>query len=267
MLQSFIFAAIFVIFIVLVMVRRSPKYKGKKGEMKVHDVIAKLPNDYVKYDDVVLKTSWGTTQIDHVVVSRYGVFVIETKNYRGDIYGSDEKEEWKQVIVTPVRYQRKFWKEYTYVTKNKMYNPVKQCQTHINALKKTVGWNDMPAVLLVVFTGDANLSKVWTKHHVIYIENLEQVITGYTEVVMNDSDVLRVCDAIEHNNVRDTVDERTHVRNIQQVVSQKNLKIANGICPKCGGKLVQRNGRYGTFYGCSNYPQCRFTCEDRCFCP
>ncbi|MBR6489156.1 MAG: topoisomerase DNA-binding C4 zinc finger domain-containing protein, partial [Muribaculaceae bacterium] len=36
-------------------------------------------------------------------------------------------------------------------------------------------------------------------------------------------------------------------------------KLALGICPKCGGKLVQRNGRYGSFYGCSNYPRCKFT--------
>ena len=39
-------------------------------------------------------------------------------------------------------------------------------------------------------------------------------------------------------------------------------KIYEGICPQCGGKLVERNGRYGTFYGCSNYPNCKFTRED-----
>ena len=33
----------------------------------------------------------------------------------------------------------------------------------------------------------------------------------------------------------------------------------NDTCPECGGHLVQRNGRYGSFYGCSNYPKCRYT--------
>ncbi|NLH92558.1 MAG: hypothetical protein GX481_08950 [Atopobium sp.] len=31
------------------------------------------------------------------------------------------------------------------------------------------------------------------------------------------------------------------------------------ICPKCGGKLILRNGKFGTFYGCENYPKCKFT--------
>lgn len=30
-------------------------------------------------------------------------------------------------------------------------------------------------------------------------------------------------------------------------------------CPKCGAKLIKRNGKYGTFLGCSNYPKCNFT--------
>ena len=262
MAQSVIFIVLIVGAIVSLVLLRSPKFKGKMGEKRVHDVLAKLPEDYHAYDDVVLKTSWGTTQIDHVVVSRYGVFVIETKNYRGDIYGSDDKEDWKQIIVTPVRYEKKMWKEYTYVTKNKMYNPVKQCQTHINALKGTVGWWQMPAVLMVVFTGDANLSNVWTKYHVIHLEGLKRVILNYTDVQMSDSDVQRVCEAIEKNDIRDTVDKKDHVRNVRQVVNHKNVKIANGICPKCGGKLVLRNGKYGNFYGCSNYPNCRFTCDE-----
>lgn len=30
-------------------------------------------------------------------------------------------------------------------------------------------------------------------------------------------------------------------------------------CPKCGGDLVKRNGKYGSFLGCANYPKCNFT--------
>lgn len=261
MAQSVIFIVLIVGAIVSLVLLRSPKFKGKMGEKRVHDVLAKLPEDYHAYDDVVLKTSWGTTQIDHVVVSRYGVFVIETKNYRGDIYGSDDKEDWKQIIVTPVVYGKKFWKEYTYVTKNKMYNPVKQCFTHITAIEKLMNWPQMPAIPVVVFAGNANLSNVWTKYHVIHLESLKNVIMDYTEALMTDGDVLWVCDALEHNNVRDSVDDKTHVRNVQQAIYQKNQKINNGICPRCGGSLVLRNGKYGTFYGCSNYPKCRFTCE------
>ena len=142
-----------------------------------------------------------------------------------------------------------------------MYNPIKQCFTHITAIEKLMNWPQLPAIPVVVFAGNANLSNVWTKYHVIHLESLKNVIMDYTEALMTDGDVLRVCDALEHNNVRDSVDDKTHVRNVQQAIYQKNQKISNGICPRCGGSLVLRNGKYGTFYGCSKYPKCRFTCE------
>ena len=45
-----------------------------------------------------------------------------------------------------------------------------------------------------------------------------------------------------------------HVKNIEK--QQKDL--ANGICPRCGSKLVLRNSKYGEFLGCSSYPKCKF---------
>ena len=57
--------------------------------MRIHDILMQLPDEYHVMDDVMLKTTNGTTQIDHIVVSKYGIFAIETKNYRGEIYGND----------------------------------------------------------------------------------------------------------------------------------------------------------------------------------
>ena len=113
----------------------SPRQKGKRGEKRVHDLLLALPEGYYVFDDVVLNTNRGTTQIDHIVVSKYGIFTIETKNYRGDIYGDDNRQEWTQIIVTEVRYRRKWYKTYTYVTKNHFYNPVKQSLGHIYIIK------------------------------------------------------------------------------------------------------------------------------------
>ena len=104
----------------------TPEYKGKMGEERVHNILMQLPDEYYLMDDIILETGKGTTQIDHVVVSKYGVFAIETKNYRGEIYGDDNRKEWTQMIVTEVTYPKKWWKTYTYVTKSHFYNPVKQ---------------------------------------------------------------------------------------------------------------------------------------------
>ena len=59
-------------------------------------------------------------QIDHVVVSIYGIFVIETKNYSGWIFGDENSQYWAQVI---------------YKTKNRFYNPILQNRGHIKALQ------------------------------------------------------------------------------------------------------------------------------------
>ena len=48
----------------------SPKQKGKRGEMRIHDILMQLPDEYHVMDDVMLKTTNGTTQIDHIVVSK-----------------------------------------------------------------------------------------------------------------------------------------------------------------------------------------------------
>lgn len=53
---------------------------------------------YVRFHDVMLPTPDGTTQIDHVFVSRFGVFVVETKNMAGWIFGSERGRRWTQVL-------------------------------------------------------------------------------------------------------------------------------------------------------------------------
>ena len=98
--------------------RNSPEQIGKRGELYVDKILQQLPEEYIVINDIILPTERGTTQIDHVVVSRYGEFAIESKNYRGEIYGDDNRKKWTQIIVTNVTYQRKWYKTYTYVTKN-----------------------------------------------------------------------------------------------------------------------------------------------------
>ena len=151
----------------------SPKQKGKRGEMRIHDILMQLPDEYHVMDDVMLKTTNGTTQIDHIVVSKYGIFAIETKNYRGEIYGNDNSQEWKQIIVTKVTYPKKPWKTYTYVTKNQFYNPVKQAVGHMYRIKDNLKeWPYLKVIPIVVFTGNADISKVSSQNHVIYDNSL-----------------------------------------------------------------------------------------------
>lgn len=247
-------------FVVFIALRNTPESKGKAGEKHVHKILTQLPEEYTVLDDVILQTSSGTTQIDHIVISKYGVFAIETKNYRGEIYGDDDRQEWTQIITTDVGYMKKWYKTYTYVTKNHFYNPVKQSVSHANAIKRALSaWPNLKIVPIVVFAGQAVLKNVTTQHHVIYDEQLLATIRSYSYPCLSDADLSSVVACLTQQNVRDQVDGRTHISNVYAAKRKTDTKIASGICPQCGGTLVLRQGRYGNFYGCSNYPRCRFT--------
>jgi len=65
--------------------------------------LKRLPGkDFKVFNDVLLSTRYGSTQIDHIVISIYGIFVIETKNYRGWIHGNEKSEYWTQSAHTGV---------------------------------------------------------------------------------------------------------------------------------------------------------------------
>ena len=68
---------------------------GRAGKHWASEELRKLPqSEYRLLDDLVLKDSTGLHQIDHVVVSVYGIYVVETKNYTGTIYGDSKYSEW-----------------------------------------------------------------------------------------------------------------------------------------------------------------------------
>ncbi len=238
----------------------SPRVKGKEGETKIHNLLLNLPDEYFVFKDLVFKTERGTTQIDHLIVSRYGIFAIETKNYRGEIIGNDESKYWMQIIVTDVTFRKKWYKTYTYVTKNKFYNPMRQCLAHTYVIKDIVkDWPHLIVVPIVVFTGKAIINKVNSRNKVIYDHNLLHTIKSYTTTYLTDSEVKDIVNRIIAYDYREVVSDREHVHNIKNKQKDTYNKLASGICPRCGGQLVLRNGKYGSFYGCSNYPNCKYT--------
>lgn len=241
--------------------RQKPKVIGDQGEREIKGILEGLPSEYKAFNNVVMTNKKSSTQIDHIVVSKYGVFVIETKNYLGDIYGNDDREKWTQMIVNDVTYASNM-KTYTYVTKNHMYNPVKQCRGHMFAVKRILErWPYLPVVPIVVFTNRANISNITTRGIVINKRELAGKILSYKTQYLTDDDVRDVCKLIDLYNVNDYIDEKTHVENIESARNARFQIVRAGKCPECGGLLVKREGKFGSFWGCSNYPKCKYTTE------
>ncbi|AEB13625.1 NERD domain-containing protein [Treponema succinifaciens] len=242
---------IVIIFIVLILVIvfkiNSSKIKGSVGEFKVNTRLNFLGNEYISLNDILIKSSNGnTSQIDELVLSEYGIFIIETKNYKGWIFGNEKSENWTQVI----------FKE-----KHTFRNPIKQNWSHVYALKNVL--SEFPNIHyfpIVVFTGDATLKGIESTVPVIYSNRLNSTIKNLSsEKCLSQTEVEKIKSILESVEITEKMARKEHVKNIKQNIVEKQLKMENLICPRCNGELKLRNGRNGKFYGCSNYPRCRFT--------
>jgi len=216
-----------------------PQIKGYIGELIIAIVLKRLDKKrYRVINNVMVEGENGTSQIDHVIVSDYGVFVIETKSYIGWIFGDDTSRYWTQVI---------------YKHKEKFYNPVRQNHGHVKALKVVLAeYPDLLYIPIVVFSINAEL-KTKTTSHVIYSARLLHTIRGYDQQVISESDKDCIFQRISSLNIKDRTARTKHVTDIKAFTEPKD------VCPRCGRELVVRQGKRGQFKGCSGFPKCRFT--------
>lgn len=223
-----------------------PKLKGIIGEKRVIKQLEKLSSEnYVVLNDIMLPSEKGTSQIDHVVLSPYGIFVIETKNYSGWIHGSENSEYWTQSI---------------YKTKMKFRNPIRQNWGHIYALKQVLSeYSEIPFIPIVVFAGTAKLKNLSVRTDVIYEDKLYEKILEHRGVpVISSSDMERLTAQLRQTSIIDKEARKSHNNQIKVAVKERRARENAKICPKCGGTILLRSGKYGEFYGCSNYPKCRY---------
>lgn len=238
-----IFITILIVSAAVCLVCHRASIKGKLGETIVAHKLSKLPDDYHVFNDVYLQNDSRSCQIDHVVISPYGIFVIETKNYKGDIFGSDKAEEWTQNI---------WGNRYSF------RNPIKQNRGHIHALMKLFNLQESYFVSIVAFTTRSDLY-VDSDSAVLYTSDIVDEILSYQKRIMSTEQVEQLAAKLTYSSfeTRDTV--ASHINYAKEQKYSYESKIYNRICPRCGGQLVERDGRYGPFLGCSNYPRCNFT--------
>lgn len=152
-----------------VLLRDGLKFRvGAVGERRVAQVLARFPDDWVIFNDMVV----GRAQIDHIVVSPIGVYTIETKNYKGTIYGNAKKQNWSQVINHH---------------KTTFYNPVKQGIGHSVALSTFLaehGFRNVWVNTIVVFAEPHVKLKVSSPNvPVLYLSELHNVLNKQKQVM------------------------------------------------------------------------------------
>lgn len=244
--QSLLSLWYFIPLVIFAAILKSPWFKGVFGEFVVN-VFAKWKLDkdvYHLIKNVTLPTEEGTTQIDHIIVSVYGVFVVETKNLRGWIFGHPNQKSWTQKI-----YKRSY----------KIQNPLHQNHKHTATLRSLLGLDDEQVFSVIAFVGDSEF-KTWMPSNVTHGLGYIRYIQSKTEQVLSPKQVLEITQTIENGRLARTFkNHRDHVKHVQSIVAENQSKQR---CPKCGSEMVLRETKKGEnkgkqFWGCSTFPKCR----------
>jgi restriction system protein len=223
-----------------------PVVKGWVGETKskLTQHIFLNSKIYHAFNNLIIQEESISTQIDHIVVSRYGIFVVETKNMDGWIFGNEKDERWTQTFLN---------------NKRTFQNPLRQNYRHTRTLARYLGINHDTIKSVVVFWGDCTF-KTRMPENVIRgdILGYTKYIKSHKDIHFTDDEVYAICDKLQ--NRKDNMDIFSGLRHIK---STKKRFESNNKCPRCGGDLVERVAKKGerkgqTFLGCSNYPRCNY---------
>ena len=217
--------------------------KGWTGELKtkfINHIF--LDKEYRAFNNILIQTDTGSTQIDHIIVSEYGLFTIETKDKTGWIFGDPHQEQWTQVI---------------YGKKYQFQNPLRQNYRHTKSLAEFLKIDHSKIHSLVIFWGDCEFKSHMPENVFkggVLNGNFKNYINSRKTMLFPSDEVDRIC--LELTRAKDSAGLLGGWRHTKEL---KNKYNSTTICPKCGGSLVNRLSRAGThFLGCSNFPRCRY---------
>ncbi|AVB18347.1 MULTISPECIES: nuclease-related domain-containing protein [Pseudomonas syringae group] len=188
--------------LLLLALLKSPWAKGHIGELWVR-LFAHWKLDktvYRRLHNVTLNTADGTTQIDHVFISPFGIFVLETKNMRGWIFGSEKQPQWTQKI-----YRQTF----------RFQNPLRQNYKHLKALEATlaVDMNNLHSV--ISFVGESTF-KTPMPSNVTQGAGFIRYIRSFQQRVFSEAQVDALVSALQAGRrPPNHATHREHVRNLK----------------------------------------------------
>lgn len=270
--------------------------KGAYGEYLIYRHLKKLEgpkkwlfNTYLPRDD------GKTTEVDVILLRQSGIYVFESKNYSGWIFGTENRKVWTQCLKPS---------ENARTRKFHFLNPIMQNKLHIQWLKKQFPENEDLPIRSIILFGDRcrlkNIVLTTNEHRVVTRGNLFRMMLSTekdTSILSEDQieqiyrklyPMTQVDDSVKIRHIQDIQDELSAAAK-QPFETSDGARHENeetpgsheatddvpggtaattekqaGICPVCGGNLVLRTTKHGErageqFYGCSNFPKCKYT--------
>lgn len=198
------------------------------------DVVARFLCKFgTVFNNYIIVNDWNQScEIDHILVNSCGIFIIETKNWYGTLYGNKDDKNWELYRNGKTDYRR---------------NPVRQNEYHVWAFNKFFKQNITVFACVVFLRTDienVQADNVFTLGS--FKEFLESKQSKYSE-----NQVKNYCLLLKEK--RSTITHEQHLANIRK--TQQALD--DGICPLCGNKLRIRISDK-TYLECSDYPKCKY---------
>ena len=229
-----ILISIIICFLIISIVRKSNQIKKEKeliksvtslnrGTSSERELILGLlkngiPKETIFHDLMIKKNNNKFSQIDMVIPTKEGIIVFEVKEYSGWIFGSGNNTNWTQILAYGER-------------KYKFYNPIKQNNTHITELKKTLKqFQKIPFFSIIVFFGDCELKeinyipngtfivkaqRIFEVLNLIKTENEPTSYTNKREVVDTLKKLVSLGENVEY--------QKKHIENIKNMVGKERI--------------------------------------------
>ena len=256
---------------------------GKYGEYLTYKCLRSYEKEGAKFlfNCYLPRDNGETTEIDVLMIYKSGLYVFESKNYSGWIFGNEKGKTWTQTLPQGRRSHKEHF-----------LNPVMQNNLHIKWLKNLLQDETIPMHSVIVFSERCTLKKVDITSPNVAVINRDQV---YETVLTIDSKTTselapgKVIELYEKLYPCSQVSEdvrQAHIDSINARIQQEDKdKEGNEViedrsdsevnvetpieteeqisCPKCGAPLVMRVAKKGenagrNFYGCSSFPKCRY---------
>ena len=200
----------------------------------------------------------GTSEIDVLLISTKGLFVFESKNFAGYIFGNDNQRNWTVTLFAGRNRHGSVKTE-----KHQFYNPIWQNKTHIKTLRNILK-TPVPINSVVVFSDRGEIKDLTYDPKEVtvlkasevrgYIANIRDT---YPDVITQEG-VNRIYERLlPYQNA----DEATREEHLAKIEERKTNPL---VCPWCGKPLAVRTAQKGAnagkqFYGCTAYPNCKYT--------
>ena len=222
------------------------KNAGSYGEYLLRFALKpkNLKGTFIVLHNLYLPCNDSITEVDLVLLHEKGVFVFESKNYRGIISGETNHTYWTQTLGKRKRVS--------------FYNPLLQNHTHIRAVAKALHIRQRDCISCIVFSHRSKLKDVPKSDDNCLILRRDHLLKRLRkllrrrEVLYSAEELEQMAKALKRTSKNSYFNRQKHIQYVQSLRSPT-------VCPLCGGPLQKRSGQYGLFLGCENFPKCRYT--------